>query len=75
MGTEIVTTLIETLGSFVSGIGSAFLNAFQTIFMIETSEGTYSGLNNMGIFLLVMLGISLGYGVIRYITSLFRKEV
>lgn len=74
MGTEIVSTIIEALGGFVSGIGSAFLAAFQHLFMIETTEGTFSGLNDLGIFVLVFFGISLGYGVIRWITGLFRKE-
>lgn len=71
---EIVTTIIAAITAFVSGMGTAFLEAFQHIFMIETSTGTFEGLNDLGVFLLIFFGISLGYGVIRWITGLFRRE-
>lgn len=74
MGSEIVTTIITAVTGFVGGLGSAFLGAFQSLFMIQTSDGTFSGLNDLGIFVLVFFGISLGYGVIRWITGLFRRE-
>lgn len=74
MGSEIVSTIIDALASFVSGIGGAFLSAFQHLFMIETTDGTFSGLNDLGLVVLVFFGISLGYGVIRWITGLFRRE-
>ena len=34
----------------------------------------FSGINPFGILVLVMSGVSLGYGVIRYVTGLFRRE-
>lgn len=74
MASEIVTTIITAITSFVSGIGGAFVEAFQHLFMIESTEGAFSGINDLGIFVLVFFGISLGYGVIRWITGLFRKE-
>ena len=74
MGNSIVTTLIEALTSFVTGISGAFVTAFQNIFMVET-DGAFTGLSDLGVFLLVMAGVSLGYGIIRYVTSLFRREV
>lgn len=77
MASEIVTTIINAITAFVSGLGGAFLTAFQTVFMNATVvEGvtTYDGLNPLGIFILVFFGISLGYGVIRWITGLFRRE-
>lgn len=74
MASEIVTTIITAITSFVSGLGGAFLEAFQNLFMVQGSGGTYEGLNDLGIFVLVFFGISLGYGVIRWITGLFRRE-
>lgn len=74
MASEIVTTIITAITSFVSGMGGAFVDAFQHLFMIEGAEGQFSGLNNMGIAILVFAGVSLGYGVIRWITGLFRRE-
>lgn len=74
MGANILETLIDALTGFVTGISGAFVSAFQHIFMIENSEGVFSGISDLGTFLLVMFGISLGYGVIRWITGLFRRE-
>lgn len=75
--TEIVSVIVGAIGDFVTGLGGAFLKAFQTVFMVATENAgvvTYSGLNPLGIFILVFFGISLGYGVIRWITGLFRRE-
>ena len=77
MASEIVSTIVAAIGSFVSGLGEAFLTAFQTIFMVATESNgviTYSGINSLGIFVLVFMGVSFGYGVIRFITSLFRRK-
>lgn len=74
MATTLVTTIIEAITGFVSGLGGAFLSAFQNLFMIQGAEGQFSGINDLGIFVLVFFGISLGYGVIRWITGLFRRE-
>lgn len=74
MGSEMVSTIIEALTAFVSGCGGAFLSAFQNLFMIKTTDGTFSGLNDLGLVVLIFFGISLGYGVIRWITGLFRRE-
>lgn len=69
MGTSIITTIIDALGSFVTGIGGSFVEAFETLF---TTEG--GALNNLGITVLTFGGMALGYGVIRYIMGFFRKE-
>lgn len=74
MGANILATLIDALTGFVTGISGAFVSAFQHIFMVESSEGVFSGVSDLGTFLLVMFGVSLGYGVIRWITGLFRRE-
>lgn len=73
MGSTIITTIISAITEFVTGMSGAFVTAFQRIFMVE-NEGVYSGLSDLGTFLLVFFGISLGYGVIRWITGLFRRE-
>lgn len=74
---EIVTSITEALGEFVRNMAGSFVDAFQRIFMNSTvvdGVETFSGLSSVGIFLLVMLGVSLGYGIIRYVTGLFRRE-
>lgn len=74
MGATIIETLVTAITGFVTGISGAFVSAFQHIFMVEGSDGVFSGVSDLGTFLLVFFGISLGYGVIRWITGLFRKE-
>lgn len=71
---NIVTTITTALTDFVGGMGEAFVSAFQHLFMIAGENGTYSGINDLGQFILIFFGISLGYGVIRWITGLFRRE-
>ena len=74
MTESIITTIITAISSFVSGLGGAFLDAFQNIFMIKTADGTFDGINDLGIFVLIFVGIAFGYGVIRWITGLFRNR-
>lgn len=73
MGSQIITALIEAITSFVTGMSGAFVDAFQNIFMVQT-DGAFTGISDLGLFLIVMLGVSLGYGVIRYVVGLFRRE-
>ena len=71
---EIVSIIISAITEFVTGMGGAFVSAFQNLFMIKGTGGTFEGLNDLGTFILIFFGISLGYGVIRWITGLFRRE-
>lgn len=71
---EIVSTITGAITEFVTGMGSAFVSAFQNLFMVQGTGGTFDGLNDLGTFILIFFGISLGYGVIRWITGLFRRE-
>lgn len=73
MGANIINTLIEAITGFVTGMSGAFVDAFQHIFMTEV-DGAFTGISDLGVFLIVMFGVSLGYGVIRYVTGLFRRE-
>ena len=75
--TSIISPIIEAITEFVTGFGESFLHAFQTVFMNATvvdGVTTFSGINNLGIFVLSLFGLSLAYGVIRFVTGLFRRE-
>lgn len=65
---DITSPITQSLFDFVVRFGGAFLGAFTAIFMFEGS------INALGITVLVLFGVVLGYGVIRWITGLFRKE-
>lgn len=67
-GGHITEVITDGIIPFVGGLGSAFVMAFTSLFIYE------GNINVLGIFILTMFGIALGYGVIRWITHLFRKE-
>ncbi len=71
---KIVETITSSLSEFITGLGGGFVSAFQNLFMIKSPEGTFSGINDLGVFMLTMFGVALGYGVIRFIMGLFRRE-
>lgn len=64
MATSIVETITGAFSSFVSGIGTTIVNAFDSIFL--NSEG---GLSNLAIWGLVFAGVGLGMAIIRKFTS------
>lgn len=64
----IMNSVLPSIGSFVAGIGTGFVNAFTSIFLDNGS------INPLGVMILIFFGIALGYGVIRWITGLFRRE-
>ena len=76
MGEKVVEALSSGFG-ILPKIGNMFVEAFQTLFMKATTEGsvtTYSGLNDFGIVVLVFAGLSLAYGVIRFVSGFFRAK-
>lgn len=68
MEKPLVKNLMEGAALFVSGMGPAFGNAFTSLFMTD------GHLNALAVVLLCFFGLTLGYGVVRFITGLFRKE-
>ena len=66
--TNIITPIIDSVSEFVTGCGIAFGSAFTSVFM------TNGELNALSIMVLTLFGLGLAYGVIRFITGLFRKE-
>lgn len=66
--TNIITLIVETIGEFINGIGYWFSNAFTIIFLDNGSPNTFA------ITLLIFFGVTLAYGVVRYVVGLFRKE-
>lgn len=65
---SIVSSITVSVTTFVIEVSSVFVNAFNLIFI---SNGSIS---SVGIFLLTMFGVALGYVIVRFITYLFRKE-
>ena len=68
MEKPLMQNLIDGLKEFVPGIAVAFPVAFTSIFM------TNGHFNALSIVILSFFGLAVGYGVVRFITGLFRKE-
>ena len=63
MGTEIVTTAVDALKGFASGVAETTVNVFEKVCM--NAEG---GLSNLAIWGIVMAVFGLGVGLTRVFT-------
>lgn len=65
---SVINAILSGITEFIPGLGSGFVTAFTAVFM------TNGQLNALSITLLCFFGLALGYGIVRFITGLFRKE-
>ena len=63
IGSQIVSTVVETAKGLASGLSSTVVETFNAVFV--NAEG---GLSNLAIWGLVMGAVGLGYGLIRMFT-------
>lgn len=69
---EIVTTIVDSLGSMVTGSASAIGDGLVNL-AFETTEGTITGLAPAGQVIFTMVGIGFGVGLMGVVFSLLRK--
>lgn len=65
---SVINAILSGITEFIPGLGAGFVTAFTAVFM------TNGQLNALSITLLCFFGLALGYGIVRFITGLFRKE-
>lgn len=63
MGSTIVTTFVDAIKGFATGVSETVIEVFNKIFV--TTEG---GLSNLAVWGLVMGAISLGFALVRIFT-------
>ena len=71
MSSSILTEIISFLTGTITGIGQAIGSALSTLaqsIFIETVEGT-SHLSTFGAILFTMCGISLSFGLVRWVLN------
>lgn len=76
-GTDLIGPVIEGAVETSKGLGSAILPTFQSWFMVgTTADGvtTYSGLNDVGVALLTLVGMALGIGIFWWVGSLIARR-
>ena len=59
LGSSIVTTVVDAIKSFLTGVGNSIVDLFDGIVVAENG-----GLTNFAIWALVFLGVGLASGVI-----------
>lgn len=69
MGTQIISAIRSGLG-LIGDLASEFLNGFSTLFW----DATNSQLTTFGMFALVMLGVSITFGVISLCLNVLRSN-
>lgn len=78
MAASIVSTLTTAFTTTAQGIGSAIVSLFQSIFMNATTsaEGvvTYSGISNLGIYVLVLAGVGFAFGLSKVVFGMIRNR-
>lgn len=59
MGASIVTTVVDAIGAFLTGVGGNIVDVFDKIVVTESGQ-----LTNFAVWALVFLGVGLAGGVI-----------
>lgn len=59
MGANIVSTVVDAIGAFLTGVGGNIVEVFDQIVVTESGE-----LTNFAVWALVFLGVGLAGGVI-----------
>ena len=68
---DIVSTIVESLTSFVTGSATAIGDGLTALLFVTDSSGV-TGLSNPGIVIFTMLGIGFAVGLMGVIFSLIR---
>lgn len=65
----IVTTILEALKSFGTGIAQFVVDTFGTLMFITSAEGAITGLSAFGTVFCVFIGFSLVTGIVFYFSK------
>lgn len=71
MGAEVINAVKSGLG-LITDLANEFLSGFETLVWVP-AEGQVAGhLTSLGIFMFVMLGISVSFAVVKLILNILR---
>ena len=77
MAAEIVSSIVTAFTTTAQAIGTAIVSLFQSIFMNGTTvEGvtTYSGISDLGIYVLVLAGVGFAFGLSKVVFGMIRNR-
>lgn len=69
MVTSIISTITETVSGLLEGIGEGIVKLFNDLFV--TTEGA---LSNLGLWVIVLLGVSIALGAVAWVSTLIRGK-
>ncbi len=71
MGGSIIQAIVTSITGFLAGMGEALVSFFNGVFTSSNAEGG-TGISNLGIFLLTMVGIGFAMWAVRQVLSIIR---
>lgn len=77
MAAEIVSSIVTAFTATAQAIGTAIVSLFQSIFMNGTTvDGvtTYSGISDLGIYVLVLAGVGFAFGLSKVVFGMIRNR-
>ena len=70
MVADIITTVIDVITGLLAGIGSGIVEYFEAVFLTPAGDG----LNAVGTFIFVLLGISAAFGLSALVFNMVRSR-
>lgn len=67
--TDAISAVTTTVSQLLTNIGGSTAEFFQSLILTETGS-----LNSMGLFIFMLLGISLALAIVGWVTSLVRNR-
>lgn len=71
MGAEIIQAIKSGLG-LIKDLASEFLDGFETLVWVPADGNVAGHLTTVGVFMFVMLGISVSFAIVKLILNLLR---
>lgn len=71
MGAEIINAIKSGLG-LIKDLASEFLDGFETLVWVPADGNVTGHLTSVGIFMFVMLGVSVSFAVVKLILNILR---
>jgi hypothetical protein len=70
MVNDVITTIVDVITGLLGGIGEGIVDYFESVFL--NSAGT--GLNSVGTFIFVLLGIGAAFGLASLVFNMVRSR-
>jgi phosphotransferase system glucose/maltose/N-acetylglucosamine-specific IIC component len=67
---NVIDTIVDVITGLLSGIGSGIVEYFEAVFLNSTQDG----LNSVGTFIFVLLGIGAAFGLAGLVFNMVRRR-